>query len=366
MPAILLTLSIGALAAPLSLECNAGDPDRAHLMLQLTDQLIADGFEVKQDVHMSFNKTCYPEGLVPKHIISDLTCWGENPSSPYGMYMTSDLASGAKGPLWHLANDSAMVFLGCTPPTSRYFGVQSYVMVSNNTMVFAGLGDPINQLSINTSDPNKEGPFNKETAIITTADQNLNMYLRKVLTALGVGERINTDALPAPHSIGIDPMGGSAIGHSESMGHSIFSTLFRVAACENKTACKSYCSTVWPVLRITPKLPKQPRFFGAPALKHRGTGTDESHLQPSIDELISRVILQERKHAGPKLVLISQTQLLPLNYTGFECIRKGINCLGEWILLSTEYCRQLRTLFHNSDFDESIPRRNLRSRIHPR
>jgi hypothetical protein len=191
-----------------------------------------------------------------------------------------------------------MVFLGCTPPHSRYFGIQSYVMVSNSTMVFAGIGDPINQLSINTSAQPGEGPFSEETAVITTADQNLEEYLRKALTDLGAGGRINTDALPDPAAIGIDPMGGSAIGKGSVAGHAIFSTLFRVAACEDEAACAGYTSSVWPVLRITPTVPRTPRLYPYPTFKRRGTGTNEAHLQVYIQYIfiISHTLSTTKQH----------------------------------------------------------------------
>ena len=68
------------------------------------------------------------------HILSDLTCWGENPSSPYGMYQADDLLPGTDGPLFHVAENEALVFWGCSPPKSRYFGVQSYGTFSSTCL----------------------------------------------------------------------------------------------------------------------------------------------------------------------------------------------------------------------------------------
>ena len=47
-------------------------------------------------------------------------------------------------PVYQMRADEAIVYYGCSPPTSRYFGFQSYAFISDYKLLFASLGDSTN------------------------------------------------------------------------------------------------------------------------------------------------------------------------------------------------------------------------------
>merc|ERR1712159_209584 len=109
---------------------------------KLADELRALGNDVVEG-YMAFNQTCFPYDL--KHWLSDDTCLGQNPSSPYGTFhLRTPLLLNKEEIVWQLREDEGVVFLGCTPPESRYFGIQGYAIVSNERMLFSSVGDSLN------------------------------------------------------------------------------------------------------------------------------------------------------------------------------------------------------------------------------
>jgi hypothetical protein len=92
--------------------------------LELVQKTLQDAcFDVAVG-YMAFNRTCFPVSL--EHPLSDLTCFGQNPSSPYGtVHLKTPLLLNKDRPIWQLQQREAVLFLGCTPPNARYFGLQS-------------------------------------------------------------------------------------------------------------------------------------------------------------------------------------------------------------------------------------------------
>jgi len=120
------------------------------------------------------------------------SCVGNNPSSPYGMYCLppapGHAPAGAAEPpcpregnlrwVWRLREDEALVFLGKTPPRSRYFSFRSYLFSREGWFrhreLFASLGDSLHLLDIaTTGSPNGAAgdPFTQETVVISTASR---------------------------------------------------------------------------------------------------------------------------------------------------------------------------------------------------
>lgn len=74
--------------------------------------------------YMAFNQSCFPVSL--EHPLSDVTCFGQNPSSPYGtIHLKTPLLLNKDRPIWQIRQREAVLFLGCSPPAARYFGLQS-------------------------------------------------------------------------------------------------------------------------------------------------------------------------------------------------------------------------------------------------
>lgn len=85
--------------------------------------LEAQCFDVSEG-YLAFNKTCFPVSL--RHPLSDVTCFGQNPSSPYGtVHLKTPILLDKDRPIWQLQQREALLLLGCSPPTARYFGLQS-------------------------------------------------------------------------------------------------------------------------------------------------------------------------------------------------------------------------------------------------
>jgi hypothetical protein len=125
MPAVLLLAAVLALQL-LHGGCKAppclGLQHDSNLKL-VREALEAECFDVTEG-YLAFNKTCFPVSL--RHPLSDVTCFGQNPSSPYGtVHLKTPILLNRDRPIWQLQQREAVLFLGCSPPSARYFGLQS-------------------------------------------------------------------------------------------------------------------------------------------------------------------------------------------------------------------------------------------------
>ena len=91
--------------------------------VKLAQEALEQCFDVTVG-YMAFNQTCFPVSL--KHPLSDITCFGQNPSSPYGtVHLKTPILLNEDRPIWQLQEREAVLFLGCSPPNARDFGWQS-------------------------------------------------------------------------------------------------------------------------------------------------------------------------------------------------------------------------------------------------
>ena len=244
-----------------------------------------------------------------------------NPSSPYGVYMFED-----QQPLWKLDEREAIVFLGCTPPPADYFSYRSYLFSTFNgsrqKIVFASLGDSINNLLVNTTGLNVGNPFGRTTVVTTTADVTTDRAVRKAFTAAGVrATAINTDIIPS-----------SLVRLGRGDMTDTFTMLHRVAIFQNQEEGQAYVDTVWPILRVSPPPQQSPLPFSTPPLRQRGTGITENSLNPTfmafvdqVDRTVQRELRLKRN--GRYIVSRNRMNVTPLE--GFECIEELTNCLGD-------------------------------------
>jgi len=210
-----------------------------------------------------------------------------------------------------LRPEEAIVLVGTTPPPALYYCFRSYLGFVENKqnkdyseyitggddvtgfyhMIFASLGDQINNYNIGTSaTPNGQpgNPFNSLTAIVSTADMNINKEIRNALNAAGYStDIINDDNIP----IDLVHMGLEA-------GKDTFTFMMRIALWENQTIGNQYLNNIddyLKVFRITPKIPLanvQP--WPIPTLKIRETGITEYQIVPNsrndLDHLRNEII----------------------------------------------------------------------------
>src|SRR5690606_26791658 len=145
------------------------------------------------------------------------------PQGVYGMYKLRShqpiLGTFTLGP------SDAILFLGCSPPLSKYWSMRSYLMTKQGKFVFASLGDSLNHLVAevssgfggkisnsvmgesrsgistehdNTSSDDGSGKFNKNLAVLTTGDAATYSDVKDALKWAGIDVPLNLDSLPAP------------------------------------------------------------------------------------------------------------------------------------------------------------------------
>jgi hypothetical protein len=213
----------------------------------------------------------------PEDCLALKNCYGNNPSSPYGMYCLppapgdtvarhADLPCSRESNLrwaWRLRPDEALVFLGNTPPTARYFSFRTYLFSRPGWFwrrhLFASLGDALNlEVTATAGTPNGAAgdPFAQETA------------------DPAAGERYVRDP-PAT------------------------------------------------ILRVTPTTPIAIEPFPVPPLRPRGTRTSEAWLRPALEELIASV-----KARHPRLA-VRNRRTITFDLSGRRCIARGTPCLGD-------------------------------------
>eukprot|EP00042_Codosiga_hollandica_P053524 m.702997 g.702997 ORF g.702997 m.702997 type:complete len:481 (-) comp58714_c0_seq7:1390-2832(-) len=306
---VLLVLCAGAAVAQYP-SCFANGAHRASVREAAVLHLAAAGYSVTQDSYISFENFCHEDSV---------TCYGQNPSSPYGRFMlkAADFTD-LHEPIWQLRADEALIFYGCTPPESRYFGFQPYAMVSGGKIVFADMTDSINYKTVNTSQP--KYPFDTEVLFITSGDQQADTDTRSAFSEAGVAEsNMNSNAIPNVADLGLDAMG---VG----LNNTIFANLFRITDCANSSFCNAYFNSNWTVLRATPIKQRQGVPFPVRAYVNRTVANDESDLNSTLTSLVSDVI---KAFESSSVQLAEQARLLPLFIDGRTCIREKLNCVGD-------------------------------------
>ena len=103
---------------------------------------------------------------------------------------------------YKIGANTALLFHGCTPPLSQYFGYKTYLWMNENDIwIWGAMGNPINNLDINTYNrfqSNVNPPFDDLTTIISTADQEtysdiIDSYNKYDIT----NNMINLDHIPS-------------------------------------------------------------------------------------------------------------------------------------------------------------------------
>jgi hypothetical protein len=243
------------------------------------------------------------------------TCYAANPTSPYLYYVVPPRPGEVRteaAPLggFRLDEDEALLYLGRTPPRARYFGERSYLFERDGVDLFASLGDTLNQLVLATDG----GPFDGETAIITTADASLDARLRTLLDAAGAPRGIaNSDLMP--RSLLRMGLGADA---------DLLTVLWRVALFDDAAAGEAWLASVPGVLlRIYPAASRAIDPSALPTLRPRGTGQSEAAFGPALDRLGQAIAARYAGRASTASTASAATQF------GWDCIASGTRCLGD-------------------------------------
>lgn len=262
------------------------------------------------------------------------SCYGNNPSSPYGIYAVPNLPdefvdedapviAAKKGDvnLGHrMRADEAFVLFGRTPPKAAYYGFTHYLVDRADALgkrkdLFASLSDTINPTNIRvSSDGTYDDAFNKDTVIVSTADQNMYTAIEGAMNSSGVSSDImNLQVFPS-----------SILNLGLEREADVVTFLFRIAIFENEDEETSYLSRPpFMLFRITPKVEREIEPLIASDRVDRRTGQTEANLAGSLDEL-ERAIRQS--HQG---ITLANSKTNPTSLYGEQCIEESTGCLGD-------------------------------------
>ena len=208
----------------LALGGGTSDPVNHDWETEIVDTFGEENVDVEKG-SMRFAVEADCEDLIEKYD----NCFGNNPASPYGLYEFSDFSGPADSFRFRLAENQAVMFIGRTPPTGRYFSFQLYPFSRHRdflrdppmdpagefcdefgTMgcleprqVLAGImGLNINHQELKTDGPDDD-PFDRFTIVVTTANQEIEQHILNLLpdalVDLGLpSDIINIDEVPCP------------------------------------------------------------------------------------------------------------------------------------------------------------------------
>lgn len=298
-------------------EASAADTSATADAGTLEDALASMGFDIAHGV------LAFP----PIDCCAAVTCFGNNPSSPYGEFFVpcgpgqtaANPAERADGtaPAWRLREDEAVVYVGPTPPHVGYFGFTPYLFDRQNAAmrdnIFASVSDTLNDDVIHTAG-GAGAPFALQTAIVLAANATTRAKVHTSLTAGGVPEsEINDLVIPeSTVHLGLDDASDTV------------SVLMRVALFDSDAQKAAYLAAPGGrVYRITPRVTIVPAPETAPTDRPRGTGTNESAHSADVTALHDAIVAA---HPGLTALELNDTALAP---NPSECISTGNGCNGD-------------------------------------
>lgn len=136
-------------------------------------------------------KKCYTGGE---------SCYGNNPSSPYGYPTFTSPPSDAPMDFKLNSTDAVVIFLR-TPPEVKYFGFTQYLFTRGGSpdAIFGSMSDTLNSLQVKTLGSQTPGVnvFNQYMVLVWSADLNTFASIKTMLLAQGIPENgINFIGMP--------------------------------------------------------------------------------------------------------------------------------------------------------------------------
>jgi hypothetical protein len=181
---------------------------------------------------------------------------------------------------WQLGKDEAIVLVGNTPPSAKFFSYQTFMITlpASDQRMGVPVGDSINIGTIKTIGPDKD---NRPIVYIITGNRETERRVRAAALKAGYPDAIiNVEAV----SPVIAPLGAGDEGSWLAFGH-------RVAVPFDKTAVENYArNPPYKVFRVTPNQPLKDDPEPVPVLRTRGTGHTEMALYPSLKKLRQAIL----------------------------------------------------------------------------
>jgi hypothetical protein len=292
---------------------------------------------------------------------NDMTCFANNPSSPYGVVMVPPPQAESEDwslcgtewmPLckqnragervsvpWHMKETEAIVVLGNTPPEVKYFGFVNYLYAHtfpenfeiNSSVatlsrcwdkgsadrqcdVFASLGDALNHGNIKTRS-NASGVYDQQMAMVISPSQTVYEEVKEMLLQAGMGV---VNPLPLP---------GTFLNLGFSSGADTVANLLRTAFPADQDAYDKWIAGEWFVHRLTPqKNVEAPRLYPKPGFCSKRSG-----IPPNKYCLTKRSVTDEASRVGMQLESLEAAQSLILDKVSD---RMGTWNLTKWLRTS--------------------------------
>lgn len=195
---------------------------------------------------------------------------------------------------WQINPDEAILIIAKTPPKCKYFSYCGFIFnkyyekEQKQKWVWTSFNDTINNMTIKTTGtPNgiQGDSFDKDTAIIITANKEVDQRLRKILNENGYPDSIiNTYIIPSSMvKMGIGPEYDTIV-----FGQRM--TLF-----DDEEAGEKYVKAITAALKITSTIPVEADYFPSPLLRVRGNGKTEIDYIPALNELRKAIL---EKYSG--------------------------------------------------------------------
>ena len=246
------------------------------------------------------------------------TKFGANPGNPYVVYEWGVL--GGRVPVFKLDSRAGLLSISCTPHGVEYFGYRSYLMTEGTSLVFASLGDTLNNLVINTTGASSDDVYGRTAAVVTTGDAQTWASISAALQAAGLGEATNLDSY--------DP---TIIPQSRLSVANRFIFLHRGSVWSSAQEKQAYFEQDRAVYMLLPPSATKPVALPPVPVRHRGTGVEEASLIPDFNSSMSALAAGVSDHFAKtsSLALVNSSVFANRPLYGLECIANRTNCLGD-------------------------------------
>ena len=275
--------------------------------------MLGDGFVAALPVDWTRTRGSWEFLDVADCYTNGKSCFGNNPSSPYGYPMFG------AAPRFLMGASEALVVFMRTPPEVRYFALTQYLISRgiNVEPVLASLSDSLNThgfLTLGSPGPG-QNLFNQYAVIVWAADLNTLASIKTVLSGLGIpGAQVNF--LPIPISLPLN-MGYAVNADS-------FSLLLRTAMPVVQADLDKYRADLpFYVVKVGPGSP--PPISPAPTIGYASEVSgfaESSDMEAALGSLIADI-----KSNYKRSFVVKEQIVVPYLAEGLDCIAGISTCM---------------------------------------
>jgi hypothetical protein len=243
------------------------------------------------------------------------TCYGSNPSSPYGF---PDFGTGMSfriGP-----NEAVVVFMR-TPPEMRYYAFTQYLFTrstSSKPFLFASMSDSLNLRRFRTLRSSAPGTdlFNQYAVLVWTADMNALAGVKALLSRQKIGEN-EVNFMPMPFGLPL------FMGHGEA--DDTFTLLMRTALPTAQSQLDAYIAeSPFYVVRVGPNASRPVNPAPTIGYAEEVTGVKE---EASLANALAALVADIKANYAGRFDFRSQ-RVVYSPRVGWDCMLDEADCAG--------------------------------------